>query len=91
MQGDPGRHVLVGEASGVNKAGGCPEGVSPFVATVGVWQRLTTPASALRSGVVEARVAAWRRLPTAAGISSETPLATKNPSSNPVDARKNAT
>jgi hypothetical protein len=55
--------MLVGEASGVNKAGGRPEGVSPFVATVGVWQRLTTPASALRSGVVEARVAAWRRLP----------------------------
>lgn len=45
--------MLVGEASG----GGRPEGVSPFVATVGVWQRLTTPASALRSGVVRSRVA----------------------------------
>ena len=50
--------MLVGEASGANKAGGRPEGIFPFVATVGVWQRLTTPASALCSGVVEARVAA---------------------------------
>lgn len=35
--------MLVGEASGANKAGGRPEGIFPFVATVGAWQRLTTP------------------------------------------------
>jgi hypothetical protein len=63
MQGDSDGHMLVGEASGANKAGGCLEGVSPFAITMGAWQRLTTPASALRSGVVEARVAAWRRIP----------------------------
>ena len=38
------------------QAGGCPEGVSPFAATVGAWQRLTTPAAVLRSGVVRSRV-----------------------------------
>lgn len=57
MRGDPGGHMPVGEASGANKAGGCLEGFSPFAATVGAWQRLTTSASALRSGVVRSRVA----------------------------------
>ena len=57
MRGDPGGHMPVGEASGANKVGGCLEGVSPFAATVGAWQRLTTSASALRSGVVRSRVA----------------------------------
>ena len=33
----------VWEASGANKVGGCLEGVSPFAATVGAWQRLTAP------------------------------------------------
>ena len=58
MQGDSDGHMLVGEASGANKAGGCLEGVSPFAITMGAWQRLTTSASALRSGAVRSRVAA---------------------------------
>lgn len=76
--------MLVGEASGVNKAGGCREGVSPFAATVGAWQPRISLAF-WGGGSPRGRLAAP---PTAAGISSETPLATKNPSSSPVDARK---
>ena len=78
----------VGESSGANKAGGCLEGVSPFAFTVGAWQRLATPALALRSGVVRSPHGHLAVPPTAAGIPSWTPLATKNTSGSPVDARK---
>lgn len=54
MQGDPDGHMLVGEASGVNKA----RGSVSLCCHSGRLAEAHYPASALRSGAVRSRVAA---------------------------------
>ena len=78
--------MLVGESSGANKVGGCLEGVSPFAATVGAWQRLTAPHQPCVLG--------WWKPAWPPGDSPHRghpfrdTLDHQNPSSSPLDARK---
>lgn len=79
--------MLVRESSGANKARRFLEGVSPFAATVGAWQRLTAPHQPCVLG--------WWKFAWPPGGDSprrrhpfRDTLDHQNPSSSPVDARK---
>jgi hypothetical protein len=82
MRGNPSGHVLVGEASGANKAGGC---LREFLLLPPQWVRgrgslpRISPAF-WGGGSPRGRLVA---LPTATGIFSETLLATKTPPATP--------
>lgn len=83
MRGDPGRHMLVGEASGANKVGGCLEGVSPFTTTVGAWQRLAAPHQPCVLGWWKPAWPPGGDSPRRGHPFSGTPLTTKTPPAAP--------
>lgn len=87
MRGDPDGHMLVGEVSGANKAGGCPRKFLPFTATVGAWQRLTAPHQPCVLGWWKPAWPPGGDSPRRGHLFRDT-LGHQNPSSNPVDARK---